>query len=117
MRNYFVGIDLGGTRIKIGVVSGGVILTRKIVPADAAAGLEASLPELEKEIEGLLQAVKAGRDALGGGGLAFAGIVDPVAQRILSTNQKYDDAMQVDVADWAKKRWKVPFFIDNDARM
>lgn len=117
MRNYFVGIDLGGTRVKIGVVSGGVILTRKIVPADAAAGLEASLPVLEKEIDGLLQSVKAGPNTLGGVALAFPGIVDPVGQRILSTNQKYDDAMQVDVAGWVKKRWKVPFFIDNDARM
>jgi glucokinase len=117
MRNYFVGIDLGGTRIKIGIVSGGVILTRKIVPADAAAGLEASLPVLEKEIGALLASVKAGPHALGGVALAFPGIVDPVGQRILSTNQKYDDAMQVDVAGWVKKRWKVPFFIDNDARM
>src|ERR1700760_3116395 len=106
MRNYFVGIDLGGTRIKIGVVSEGVILTRKIVPADAAAGLEASLPVLEKEIGGLLQSVKAGTHALGGIALAFPGIVDPAGQRILSTNAKYDDAMQVDVADWVKKRWE-----------
>ncbi|HEV2480344.1 MAG TPA: ROK family protein [Puia sp.] len=117
MRNFFVGIDLGGTRIKIGVVSGGEILSRKIVPADAAAGLEASLPVLEKEIGELLGSVGAGARALGGIGLAFAGIVDPAGQRILSTNQKYDDAMQVDVADWVKKRWGVPFFIDNDARM
>jgi len=117
MRNYFVGIDLGGTRIKIGVVSGGVILTRKIVPADAAAGLAASLPVLEREIAGLLAVVHADERALGGIGLAFPGIVDPPGQRILSTNEKYDDAMQVDVADWVKKRWDVPFFIDNDARM
>jgi glucokinase len=117
MRNYYVGIDLGGTRIKIGIVSGGVILTRTIVPADAAAGLEASLPLLEREVEGLLQSVKAGANALGGVGLAFPGIVDPVSQRILSTNQKYDDAMRVDIAGWVKKRWKVPFYIDNDARM
>ena len=115
MRNYFVGIDLGGTRIKIGVVSQGVLLTRKIVPADAAAGLAASLPVLEKEIGGLLQSLGAG--VLSGVGLAFPGIVDPAAQRILSTNEKYDDAMQVDVAGWVKKRWNVPFFIDNDARM
>lgn len=117
MRNYFVGIDLGGTRVKIGVVSEGMIRARKIVPADAAAGLAASLPVLEREIEGLLQSLGAGVQALGGIGLAFPGIVDPAAQRILSTNRKYDDAMQVDVAGWVKKRWKVPFFIDNDARM
>ena len=117
MRNYFVGIDLGGTRIKIGVVSDGVILSRKVVQADAAAGLKPSLPVLEKEIDELLGSMRAGVGALGGIGLAFAGIVDPVGQRIMSTNQKYDDAMRIDLAGWVKKRWGVPFFIDNDARM
>lgn len=117
MSNYFVGIDLGGTRIKIGLVSGDVILSRKIVAADAAGGLAASLPVLEQEIDGLLQCAGTGVHALSGVGLAFPGIVDPVGQRILSTNQKYDDATQVDVPGWVKKRWNVPFFIDNDARM
>jgi glucokinase len=117
MGNLYIGIDLGGTRIKIGVVSGGVILARKIAPADAAAGLEASLPVLEKEIGGLLATVGAEAGALAGVGLAFPGIVDPATRRILSTVRKYDDATGVDIPGWVEKRWGVPFFIDNDARM
>jgi glucokinase len=88
-------------------------VVRKIIPADAAGGLAASLPVLEREIQGLLHAARVSRAALGGIGLAFPGIVDPVSQRILSTNQKYDDAVGIDVAAY----WDVPFFIDNDARM
>lgn len=113
MRNYFVGIDLGGTRIKLGLVSDEEIVARTIIPADAAGGLGASLPVLEEEIEALLRAARVSRAALGGIGLAFPGIVDPDAQRILSTNKKYDDAVGMDVAAY----WDVPFFIDNDARM
>lgn len=113
MRNYFVGIDLGGTRIKLGLVHGEGIVAGTIIPADVAGGLAASLPVLEREIGGLLRAAGVSRSVLGGIGLAFPGIVDPVSQRILSTNKKYDDALKVDVARW----WDVPFFIDNDARM
>jgi glucokinase len=94
-----------------------VILASKIVPADSAAGLAASLPVLEEQIGELLATVGAGAGVLAGVGLAFPGIVDPTARRILSTVRKYDDAMQVDVVGWVEKRWGVPFFIDNDARM
>ena len=117
MKNYFVGIDLGGTRVKLGLVCEGEIVVRRIIPADAAGGLAAFLPLLEKEIEDLLQVPGMSRPALGGIGLAFAGIVDPVSRQILSTNRKYDDAMEVDIAGWVKRNWDVPFFVDNDARM
>jgi len=117
MRNYYIGIDLGGTRVKIGLVTGGVVVARKIIPADAAGGLQASLPALQKEIEELLRSHHVMREALGGIGLAFAGLVDPVAQKILSTNKKYDDALTVDLPGWVRRNWSVPFFMDNDARM
>jgi glucokinase len=117
MRTYYIGIDLGGTRVKIGLVTDGMVVARKIIPADAAAGLEASFPALQKEIDGLLRSHHLTRTALGGIGLAFPGLVDPFSQKILSTNKKYDDALTVDVPDWVSKHWKVPFYMDNDARM
>lgn len=131
MSKYYIGIDLGGTRVKIGLVTAGTVeahagaavappgavIARKIIPADAAGGLEASFPVIQKEIDGLLQAYHLTRAALGGIGLAFPGLVDPSSQRILSTNKKYDDALVVDVPGWVRQHWDVPFFMDNDARM
>ncbi len=117
MRTYYIGIDLGGTRVKIGLVTGGEVVARKIIPANASVGLEASFPAVQKEIDGLLQSYRQARTTLGGIGLAFPGLVDTSSQRILSTNKKYDDALAVDVPDWVEKHWNVPFFIDNDARM
>jgi len=117
MSTSYIGIDLGGTRVKIGLVRAGAVVARKIIPANAAGGLEASFPVIQKEIDGLLQAYHLTRATLGGIGLAFPGLVDPSSQRILSTNKKYDDALAVDVPGWVRQHWDVPFFIDNDARM
>ncbi|HTI91315.1 MAG TPA: ROK family protein [Puia sp.] len=129
MSNYYIGIDLGGTRVKIGLVAGGKgeahagtapagsVIARKIIQADAAGGLEASFPVIQKEIDDLLQAYHVTRAALGGIGLAFPGLVDPSSRRILSTNKKYDDALAVDVPGWVRQHWDVPFFMENDARM
>jgi glucokinase len=113
----YIGIDLGGTRVKIGLVRAGAVVARKIIPANSAGGLEASFPAIQKEIDDLLQAYHLTRGTLGGIGLAFPGLVDPSSQRILSTNKKYDDALVVDVPGWVRQHWDVPFFIDNDARM
>lgn len=117
MSTYSIGIDLGGTRVKLGLVANGEVIARKIIPADAAGGLAGSFPVLQREIEGLLQGRDVAPSSLDGIGLAFPGLVDPFSGRILSTNKKYDDALSVDVGAWVRERWNVPFFMDNDARM
>jgi len=117
MKKYSIGIDLGGTRVKIGLVSEGEVVAKKIIPANADQGLAASLPILEREIDGLLQGQDVKGRSFAGVGLAFAGLVDPRSKKILSTNKKYDDALSVDLEGWVHRRWDRPFFIDNDARM
>jgi glucokinase len=115
MNKHYIGIDLGGTRVKLGLVTEGRVVARRIIPA--SDGLESGLPVIQGEVDGLLHANQVSRASLGGIGLAFAGLVDPSAQRILSTNKKYDDALGVDLPGWVRQRWDVPFYMDNDARM
>src|ERR1700748_1287903 len=117
MEQFAIGIDLGGTRVKIGLVSGDKMLAKTIIPAQPAAGLAASLPLIEKEINIMLFAHNVTLSSLGGIGFGFPGLVDPKRQWILSTNKKYDDALDLDLPKWVAERWSVPFFIDNDARM
>ena len=114
MEKYFAGIDLGGTRVKIGLVAGGRVVARKLIPARPAGGLAAGLGEVMQEIDKLLETQGV---SLAGVGLAFPGLVDPVRKKILSTNKAYADAREIDLEAWAKDCWGVPFFIDNDARM
>jgi glucokinase len=117
MKKYSIGIDLGGTRIKIGLVADGAVQLEKIIPADAANNLQSNLGNLKKEIDLLLNEPGSKGASFSGIGLAFPGIVDPVNKKILSTNDKYDDAIGMDVKGWVKDSWDVPFFLDNDARM
>ena len=114
---FSVAIDLGGTFVKIGLLKNGELIDRKEVPAQSTSGLKNQLPALESEINQLLLVHQVQKEAVLGIGFSFAGLVDSVANRILSTNQKYDDGPETDLVGWARETWTWPLFALNDARM
>ncbi|MBL7968899.1 MAG: ROK family protein [Prolixibacteraceae bacterium] len=114
---FTIAIDLGGTFIKIGFLKQGELVDRKEIPAQSASGLKSQLPELEAVINQLLQTNQLSAKDVLGIGFSFAGLVDSVENRILSTNQKYDDGPDTDLVGWAREKWNWPLFVMNDARM
>ncbi|OFX36311.1 MAG: hypothetical protein A2W90_10585 [Bacteroidetes bacterium GWF2_42_66] len=110
-------IDLGGTIIKIGLLLGTQLIDRTEVVAQSASGLKSQLPELETTIDKMLCTNRLSAKDVLGVGFSFAGLVDSVENRILSTNQKYDDGPDTDLVGWAMRRWNWPLFAMNDARM
>lgn len=112
---YCVGIDLGGTFVKLGLVSNGIVLATARLKADSAAGLGKMLPLIEIELKALASDVPEG--TMSGIALAFPGIVDFASKRAAATNAKYNDAPQIDMEAWTEEKFGVPFAIDNDARM
>jgi glucokinase len=117
MNDFFIGIDLGGTRVKLGLIKDDVLIDKKIIPAQAAKGLAASLPIIKKYIDSLLQTNNVDKKNFKGIGFGFPGLVDSQTNKILSTNAKYDDALNIHLGDWVKENWLVDFFLDNDARL
>ena len=117
MNDFFVGIDLGGTRVKLGLMKKDALIDKKIIPALAQQGLGASLPVIKNHIDSLLKANNIDRKDFKGIGFGFPGLVDPKANKILSTNAKYDDALNICLEDWVNENWGVDFFLDNDARL
>ncbi len=117
MNDFFVGIDLGGTRVKIGLIKNDVLIDKKIIPALSQEGLEASLPVIKKNIDDLLATNNIDKKNFKGIGFGFPGLVNPTSNKILSTNAKYDDALNIHLDDWVTKNWNVDFFMDNDARL
>jgi len=93
------------------------LIDSKEIKAQSASGLKAQLPVLEKTINQLLKANHLSSGDVMGLGFSFAGLVDSFANRILSTNQKYEDAPSIDLVGWASERWSWPLFAENDARM
>lgn len=112
-----VGIDLGGTVVKIGIVSDGRVLGVRKIDTEASRRLTTMLPKIEDAIVSLLEERRDDTVELAGIVLAFPGIVDFKGKKAAATNAKYDDAPSIDLQEWAVKKFDVPFAIDNDARM
>ncbi|MCK9412676.1 MAG: ROK family protein [Prolixibacteraceae bacterium] len=115
--NFTIAIDLGGTIIKIGLLREGRLVDRKELIAQSASGLKSQLPELKETIDQMLQLNLLQKKDVLGIGFSFAGLVDSLKNRILSTNKKYDDGPENDLVGWAKDKWNWPLLALNDARM
>lgn len=111
----YIGIDLGGTRIKIALIEDYKLIDTHIIFAKSLNGLAAHLDLIDVEIGRLLSSHSV--SSLEGISMAFPGLVNPVTKRVLSTNKKYDDARGLDIGGHYEKKWACPFVIDNDARM
>lgn len=108
-----IALDLGGTRIKFGLVENGQLLASAnvAVSSESFAGV---MPVIETQVEKLL--VAAGREKIEGIGMAFPTIVDSDRMQLLYKYTKYNDANDLDLAGWAKTTWGVPLSMENDAR-
>jgi glucokinase len=108
-----IGIDMGGTRIKIGLVKDGNLVAGMKIPASAHVTLEDRLSEIGDQVDIMLSENKCTPIGVG---IAFPGIVDSDNRIILSKYVKYPDARKVDLPAWAMKRWNVALALENDAR-
>lgn len=116
-RNYSIAIDLGGTIIKMGLISGSEIVRFTSIPSDSIKGLRLMLPKIEQSIDSLLSEEGISSSDLTSIGLAFPGIVNPIECRVVSTNDKYDDACDINLCHWADSHWGLPLVLENDARL
>lgn len=112
----YIGVDLGGTIIKIGLSRLGQIIAYKRLDAESKYGLGPRLEVIADAIDELLAEVGISMNNIGGVFLAFPGIVDVQSKRIIATNAKYDDAPSIDLQRWCSCHWSVPLAVDNDAR-
>lgn len=108
-----VGIDMGGTSIKIGLVKGGKLLAGTKIQASAHITLSQRLSEIADKVDLFLS--DHGCTPIGIG-IAYPGIVNSEEKKILSRYVKYPDAQTIDLSSWAQERWGVPLVLENDAR-
>ncbi len=112
-----VAIDIGGTFIKIGLVSNGNIIAKTSIKSHPENDFETIMLEIENSINILLVKSSIDNEKIKGIGIGFPGLVDSIKMKVLSTNKKYDDAVKFDFLRWGKEAYKSQVFLENDARI
>lgn len=107
--------DLGGTRIKLGLVRDGEVLGQRFLEAHSEAPFEERLPGIEEGLRSLCAEAVVSPGACVGLGLLSTGLVDARANRILSTNRKFAGAERFDIEAWSRRALGIPARVENDA--
>jgi glucokinase len=111
----YIGIDLGGTNIKGGLVTGaGQILEEKNVPTEVTGGVEHVLSRMAGVIRYLMQS--AGKIPVKGAGIGFPGQLS-VSKGVYFAGPNFPGWNNVPVVFELEKRVGIPVVIDNDANL
>ena len=113
---YTIACDMGGTRIKLGLVKDSTVHATETIPALSGQGLKPRLPVIAETINKLCENNGIETKNSIGIGISSPG-VNENNLRIVSINEKYNDAIDIDLPKWAKETFNLPLFIENDARM
>ncbi|MBR0219324.1 MAG: ROK family protein [Clostridia bacterium] len=105
-----LGIDLGGSRVKLAIVDAGRVKELKVFPISRGLPMGAVLDAIEAQAKGM-----AGIAHCRGVGFAYPGLVDMQNRRVLCINDKYTDAAETDFSGWAKERLGLELLLINDA--
>jgi glucokinase len=109
-----IGIDIGGTKTALALVSAdGTILQGAVLATEAEQGFARAVDRMSSSIEQLLGSIEEGR-SIAGIGIGCAGPVD--AQRGLINNPyTLTGWNQCDIVSPLSQRFNVPAFLENDA--
>ena len=110
-------IDFGGTHATCGLVEDRVLLAHETIDTDCAKSLQAVLPRIRDACRGLMQGRELLPGDIAGIAIGFAALVDSRVNRVLSTDGKYEDVKNIDLAKWIHENVGLPARIENDARM
>jgi glucokinase len=111
-----IAVDVGGTKIKIGILSNGKFLATAKLEALPSETIEVNLKIINNEVKALLEKHAIPVQELTGIGLSFPGIVDSQQKKVLSKFVKYRNASAFDFKEWARQEWNLPVALENDAR-
>ena len=105
---YFVGVDIGGTKIEIGLVDQyGKVVSSKRFPTDAASGPDIIINRLTKHLSDLIDSVKSE--------VAIAGQVD--SQRgVVISSPNLPGWQNIDLKTVLSKTFSLPVKVLNDVR-
>lgn len=108
-------LDLGGTRVKAGIVENGRVLAEEVLDVEGDASLRGLLPRIKPLHDSL--AATAGLAAAAEAMIcALPCIVSPDSRGVSRTFGKYDDSVAMDLNAWSVAALGMPTVLENDAR-
>lgn len=110
-------VDLGGSHATCAVVEGASVIASETLHIDGSMKLADVLPRIADELRRLAQQAEVEVGECVGVAFGFPGIVNTQDGRVLSTNQKFVDATELDLPSWACESFDLKLRIENDARL
>ena len=106
----FIAIDIGGTAIKYGIISEkGDILEKDRKPSQAHLGGSHIIQSVINIIESYLNVM-----TVEGICVSTAGIVDPVAGKIIHANENIPNYTGINIKEIIENRFSIPCIVEND---
>jgi glucokinase len=112
-----VAIDLGGSHATVAALEDRRIQTSTEISLDCLQGLAPALPLLANAVRDVISRAGLETRDVAGVVLSFCGLADVNTGRVVATNKKFDDAARLNLPEWCKAEFGLPFLIENDARM
>ncbi len=110
----FIGIDVGGTGIKAGVVAkNGEILVEKSCPTLPKRDPRIVVDDLIYLIHEVINESKVNKDSIEGIGIGIPGIADPINGDVIECVNLY--WRNIPLKEWILEEFDMPIYIDNDA--
>ncbi len=109
-------IDLGGSHVGCGVVSGGQVLASSSIKTDAKS-LKHLLPELAAGLVENCRAAGITPAECKGIGIGFPAVLDSRSGEILTTLRKFDDLSGADLLAWCTREFHLRARMENDAKL
>jgi glucokinase len=118
MDKHFIGVDLGGTNIKFGIVSErGKILQKGILPAQTKMGRGAILNNVNKAVRESLAFVREKKLKIKGIGVGSPGTVNLNTGKIEGSCPNLPQMVNVNLKSWLSRSFEFPIYVDNDTNV
>ena len=117
MKKYRIGVDVGGTNVKLALVDlNGKIVYSNTTPTRADLGYEHSIANIQNAIEELMRETNTNKDNVEAIGFGFPGQID-YKEGIVRLLTNMPGWVEVPLAEIMEDKFKIQTRLDNDVRV
>ncbi|RJR30642.1 ROK family protein [Candidatus Parcubacteria bacterium] len=108
-KNYYIGVDIGGTKINAGLVFGNSVQKRIKILTESHKGKQRVLKNLARAV------MEVWQDNVKGIGIGCAGEIDRKAGKVITSPNFHRQFENVNIKKFLERKFKRPVSVENDA--